>query len=390
MMLLAAMLLFVTLAPTASATLGVEPARIELGKVDPGHRSVHTTNVTNTGSETRTVAVQVPPDRPDYITVDPASFELAPGSTQAVTLTVDVAEDADPGLHDYTIKYVETTETGSGGTAVGAQGQLVNFAVRNAKVFIGGVTDQGNVFARFVNGFEEGWSVTVETTRTHDGQDVALDPHTFTIAGSETGTTNEQFQVPLGLDEDDPQGAYEVHMTATWENATTGESGSHTAGPFRFVHGAVVAVRDFRAVEEDGGIRFSGTLVNEGEEALDLQLEVQVTEEGRPDTITLLSDPVTVAAGGSTEASVLWEGATGTAYQAVAFAVYEGASSTERVRGPASDPIAVSGPGTDGTDGAGPTDGDAAGGYGLGTLVAIGVGAAALAGVVVWLVARRQ
>lgn len=309
------------LAVPTQAALGIDGGDLDLGKVEPGFQGTYTWNVTNAGTSAITVDTAVECGCDVYVDATPATFDLDPGATQTVTIIVDVADDADPGIHDHTVRFTERATTGSGGTAQGARAQHVVFYVETAAVFIDAVLADGTLAAKFINGHAETMDVDVTGTLTHGSDTTTLPSRSFTAEGSADRAKTTPFSIALGLDEDSPAGLYTVNLDATWSSASGGPSDQQSDITFSFTHGEVVRLTHFSHDLRQRSIAFLGTLENTGDAEITAWMVVELREPGRPDASLLMSLAKSIAAGTSVDVEIEWSEATGTEYDAEAYAV---------------------------------------------------------------------
>lgn len=310
--------------PTASA-LAVDDPNLRLGKLDPGHTSVHHRNVTNSGSSPVQVDLQVTCNCPVHVQVTPERFDLAPGARQQIEIQVAIPEDADPGLHDTRIQVTQRSTGGAGGTAVASVAINAVYSVRTAKLYFNPPSATGEVPARFVNGFEGTVDLRIEGTLKGGAIERALVPVTASAKGHEERASTTHLSLLLPLEDADPHGTYTLTLLATWENQTTGATGTSGPHTLEVAHGAFVHLTQFQAATAPNGLRFSGTLRSLGTETVDAWLRVTATG---PDGATHTRDGghVALAPGDEKALAFEWAEAPAGTYQVTAQAAYETAS----------------------------------------------------------------
>lgn len=327
----------------AEAKIGIDKSRIDLGKVPAGHSTVRFVNVTNTGEETIQVETRVECNCPTYVTATPASMALSKGETRQVRLDVDVADDANPGIHDYRVMFTEQVVTGGGGSAQGAIGLQLTFQVRAAGLYVTfqgseGTTydlaENGTLGFRFANGYENDLEVTVSGTVTFEEEGRDIGPVTFTARGGGERSAVTAGRIQTGLDDDAAPGVYTVALSASWRDPTTDATGTTPQRIVNITLGASAEIRDFAARVEGDRVVFTGTIANTGGTTLEARMVVEVRESGGPDVTRLESETVTIPVDGAEPVSVTWDDPRGARYSASAFAVFQSVGSAQQAEGP--------------------------------------------------------
>ena len=137
----------------ADVTISVSPSLLEIG-LDPGAGLTQAVTVKNRGSDAAYVTVGVVPyagDRQDieaveWFEVDPLEFDLEPGVSQEVIVTVAAPSDAKPGGHYAAVSFrtsarppASAAQRFTGGTGVGATiGCVFLLTVRGADLKLEG------------------------------------------------------------------------------------------------------------------------------------------------------------------------------------------------------------------------------------------------------------
>lgn len=294
-------------APISIAQLSVDTTPLGLGKVDPGHSSVHAHTVTNQADQPTTVKVQVECPCTTYVTATPTEFVLQPGQSQDLTITVDVPLDADPGIHDNVVRVIAMSETSSGGVAQSASAIGASFQVRTAKVYLDPVTGPQHISTRFVNAYDGPLEVTYEgTITTPSGTQRHLGPFTRQADGSGAGSHVSRLDLPLGLDDKDvEQGIHRVDLNATWSDTSGQIVGTQDLDAVEVAIGAMVRLTDTQVDREGSVITARGLVTNLGSITTEVHLVATIRDtEDRERTIEGL--PVQVEPGKTKDIAARW------------------------------------------------------------------------------------
>ncbi len=374
---------FLAFLPGGHATLAVEDTHIGLGKVDPGHRSTHMVAITNSGTTDARLVADVLCDCPHYVTVQPERFELAPDASQDLTISIDVPDNADPGIHNTRIRITEVVAAGPGGTGQAAYEIDVTFWVRTARIYFDPVQGETTLPVKIVNGYDENLSVEFDARLTGPGLDRPIPVDPVLAEGSPNARTTH---VPLVLPflDGDPAGVFQAQVTAQWSDPRTGEPVRFGPEVITVARGAAVALSDFQITKGADGTRFTARLENTGGAPVSAWVVVGITRSaGSP--VTVESARVELAPGASSPVEASWNDAAPGRYTAVAHAAFTSAAGQSGVS-QASEP---------GTFTVRPASGPDGGGEGLLgdgplTTVLLAAGAAAVGAAAAVLVLRRR
>lgn len=327
-LLAASGLLLMAVQVPGGQAIAFDDPHLRLGKLDPGHQSVHQRNVTNAHPEAVDVEVSVDCSCPVYLAVSPTSFTLRPGERETLTITVDVPAEAEPGIHDNRIRVTERGANGAGVTPVASATIDASFQVRAAAFYVDPFAGNETLTARFVNAYDE--DVLVSITGTLTGPDIERVFMGIGIParGSAEGARTTPISLDLPFEDADPSGIYRAALIAEWHNATTGRSGSSGPHVIDLVHGTIVRLVAFSTTPTPDGLQLTGTLRSLSAETLEAWLVVGTTPAGG-DAVMTTSDKIALAAGEEQMVSVHWKPPQTGTYSIEAYALYSTAGGTE-------------------------------------------------------------
>lgn len=183
-------------------SLTISPSRLVIGPADIG--KVSGLSVVNRGRAAVPVTVRkrnftAAPDgalnlqdkarysAADWLTVDPMSFEVAPGATQAITATVTVAANPEPGDHQMAIVFL--VQAGQTNNNI-----RINRGVATpVYITVAGATDESaSISDLHAPGFVMGGTVTI-TAKVHDTGTVHRDFRGATRLAMHAGGTETPF-----------------------------------------------------------------------------------------------------------------------------------------------------------------------------------------------------
>lgn len=316
---LAAILVLLALAPTAEALVVASPTRLQFEEAPLGSVLEGVIHVENKGTDATRVDVSAVVFEGELLAAEPDSFDLAPGETRAVVVTIRLGGNASGGRHDPRLEFIEIPLSSSG-AAQGRAGLSVplvfwveNLKIGNLEIPPGapGTPAAARVLVQNFLGRPIAADVTV-TVEDAAGREVQR-------ATGRTQETPANASTSLTLDLPLPTiaGRYVVRAVASADGRT---SNARTL-PL-LVGGPVLRFGVPQASEAPEGTRFSVDLRNEGDLAFE-GVVVFVLDDGAGRRLRFASPDLKLPAGGTTTAIASGDPPEG-AWRLTALATFEG------------------------------------------------------------------
>lgn len=317
--LLTAILVLLALAPTAQALVVASPTRLQFEEAPLGSVLEGVIHVENKGTEATRVDVTSVVFEGELLAADPDTFDLAPGETRAVAVTIRLGGNASGGRHDPRLEFIEIPIAASG-AAQGRAGLSIplvfwveNLKIGNLEVPPGapGTPVAARVLVQNFLGRALAADVTV-TIEDDSGREVQR-----ATGRTEEVPANASTSLTLDLPLPTISGRYVVRAAASADGRT---SNARTL-PL-LVGGPVLRLGVPHATEAPAGTRFAVDVRNEG----DLPFEgvvVFVLEDGAGRRLRFATPDLKIPPGETTTATASGDPPEG-AWRLTALATFEG------------------------------------------------------------------